>query len=179
MRRRFPADRSRAAGSRACSGHDGTPTRGYAGVTQLVYKRGASAVIADDIDDFEALAEGGISGATRHVRPCWGSTRGAPATSVRAEAVSLATGARGASSRFSLLRFSRACARLVFSRMAPGRVANPDPSNSLREPARMIRDHVLLNEATPGPLGVHRRLDRHPSYRESGYHPPVRGAVSG
>jgi hypothetical protein len=31
-------------------------------VTQLVYKRGASAVIADDIDDFEALAEGGIPG---------------------------------------------------------------------------------------------------------------------
>jgi hypothetical protein len=62
MRRRFPADRSRAAGSRACSGHDGTATRGYAGVTQLVSRRGASAAIADDIDDFEALAEGGAPG---------------------------------------------------------------------------------------------------------------------
>lgn len=161
MRRRFPADRSRPAGSRAYSGHGVAAARGYAGVTQLVYERGASAVIANDIDDFEALAEGRIPGARRHVRPCWGSTRGAPATPVRAEAVSVATGARGANSRFSLLRSSRACARLVFSRMAPGRVANPDPSDSLRVPARLIRDHVLLNEATPGPLGVHRRLDRH------------------
>ena len=125
MRRRFPADRSRPAGSRGYSGHGVAAARGYAGVTQLVDKRGASVVIADDIDDFEALAERGIPGARRHMRPCWGSTRGAPATPVRAEAVSVATGARGASSRFSLLRSSRACARLVFSRMAPGRVANP------------------------------------------------------
>jgi hypothetical protein len=179
MRRRFPADRSRPAGSRAYSGHGVAAVRGYAGVTQLVYKHGASAVIAYDIDDFEALAEGGIPGARRHVRPCWGSTRDAPATPVRAEAVSVATGARGANSRFSLLRSSRACARLVFSRMAPGRVANPDPSDSLREPARLIRDHVLLNEATPGPLGVHRRLDWHLLIVNPDTTARVRGAVSG
>ena len=60
-----------------------------------------------------------------------------------------------------------------------GRVANPDPSDSLREPTRLIRDHVLLSEATPGPLGVHRRLDRHVLIVNPDTTVRVSGVVSG